>query len=184
MKIGGVEITGELATSNEEVLVLPRRKTQIVITARALSDMEDFDKRVPTPEAPKNFHKGKGWIENLKDPTYVKKLETYSKMRVAYFVVASLQDIQWERVDAKNPSTWIKWEDDFKSVGFTQHECNLILQLCFQVNQLDEVKLEQARSLFVLGQEQEIEESSSPTSEQESSQSGEPAKDSESNPQE
>lgn len=184
MKIGGVEIAGELATPNEEVLVLPRRKTQIIITARALPDMEDFDKRVPNPDPPKNFHKGRGWIPNLEDPTYVGKLEVYSKMRVAYFVVASLQDIHWENVDIKKPSTWIKWENDFKSVGFTQHECNLILQLCFQVNQLDEVKLEQARSLFVLGQEQEIEESSSLNSEQESSQSGEPAKDSESNPQE
>lgn len=184
MKIGGVEITGELATPNEEILVLPRRKTQIVITARALDDMEDFDNLVSAPDAPKNFHKGKGWIENVTDPTYVNKLEMYSKMRIAYFVVASLQDMQWENVDTKKPSTWLEWENDFKSVGFTQHECNLVLQLCFQVNQLDEVKLERARSLFVLGQEQEIEESSSQTSEQQSSQSGKHVKDSESNPRE
>jgi hypothetical protein len=183
MKIGGIEITGELAEPNEEVLVLPRRKTQIVITARALPNMEDFDKRVPAPEPPKNFVKGKNWVPNLEDPTYKQRVELYSKMRVAYFAVASLQDIEWTSVDIDNPSTWINWEQEFKGVGFTQHECNLILQLCFSVNQLDEQKLEQARALFVLGQEQEIEASSSQRTEQQNTPSGGPVKDSESNPQ-
>lgn len=179
MKIGGVTISGELAEPNEEVLVLPRRKTQIIITARAIPDMSDFEKRVPIPKPKKNFHKGKGWIEDLEDDNYIKAMERYTKIRVAYFVVASLQDVEWVKVDPEKPATWENWEEDLKGVGFTQHECNLVLQLCFQVNQLDETKLEQARSLFVLGQEQEIERSSSQNSEQNSTPSGEPASDSE-----
>lgn len=178
MKIGGIEITGDLAEPNEEVLVLPRRKTQIVLTARAIPNMDEFEKLVRQPKPPRNFHKGKGWVPNLEDKTYVEELKRYTATRVAYFVVASLQDIEWVNVDPEKPETWINWEDDFKSVGFTQHECNLVLQLCFQVNQLDETKLEQARSLFVLGQEQEIEASSSQTDEPNSSPSGEPVSDS------
>lgn len=179
MKIGGIDITGELAELNEEVLVLPRRKTQIVITARAIPNMTDFEKRVPLPKPKKNFHKGKGWIEDLEDTVYVNDMEKYTKIRVAYFVVDSLQDVEWEKVDIEKPATWVNWEDDLKEAGFTQHECNLVLQLCFQVNQLDETKLEQARSLFVLGQEQEIERSSSQNSEQNSTPSGEHVGDSE-----
>ncbi|MHA1950751.1 MAG: hypothetical protein ACXAEN_26240 [Candidatus Thorarchaeota archaeon] len=181
MKIGEQVIEGELADLNEDVLVLPRRKTQIVLTARALPDMTDFDKLVPEPTPKKNFHKGKGWIPDLKDKTYMDSMKRYGRLRVAYFVVKSLvpSEIEWDTVDIDDPNTWDNWEDDFKKSGFTQHECNLVLSLCFSVNQLDERKLEQARQLFVLGQEQLVENSSSQSSEQKTSQNGEPANDSE-----
>ena len=175
MKIGGVEIEGALAEPNEDFLILPRRKTNIVLTAKAIEDMEDFDKRVTAPTPKRDWHKNGGWIENLEDPTYLQEMEKYGKLRVAYFVVASLQDMEWGFVDMKKPNTWLEWEADFKNVGFSQHECNLILQLCFQVNQLDENKLERARALFVLGQEQAEKESSSLQDEPKSSPSGEPA---------
>lgn len=179
MKIGGIDITGELAELNEDVLVLPRRKTQIVITARAIPNMTDFEKRVPAPKPKKNFHKGKGWIEDLEDTNYIEAMEKYGKIRVAYVAVQSLQYIEWTKVDLEKPATWENWEQDLKDVGFTQHECNLVLQLCFQVNQLDETKLEQSRTLFVRGQEQEIERSSSQNSEQNSTPSGKHVNDSE-----
>ena len=179
MKIGDQEIKGDLAELNEDVLVLPRRKTQIVLTARALPDMTDFEKHVSEPQPKKVFHKGKGWIPDLEDTTYMEQMERYGKLRVAYFVVFSLKpsEIEWDLVDESDANTWDKWEEDFKASGFTQHECNLILAKCFQVNQLDERKLEQARSLFVHGQEQLAADSSSPSSEPSDSQSGKPAKD-------
>lgn len=179
MKIGGVEITGNLAEPNEEVLVLPRRESQIIFTARAIQDMDSFEKRIPAPEPKKNYHKGKGWVPDLEDKTYVDALEKYRLLRVAYFVVESLQSMEWATVDLDVPATWVNWEKDLKSIGFTQHECNLVLGLCFQVNQLNEAKLEEARSLFVLGQEQEANVSSTQDSEPSASPSGKPAKDSE-----
>lgn len=180
MKIGDQKIEGDLAELNEDVLVLPRRKTQIVLTARALPDMTEFEKHVSEPQPKKVFHKGKGWIEDLEESTYMEQMERYGKLRVSYFVVYSLvpSEIEWDLVDLNNAETWDKWEEDFKASGFTQHECNLILALCFRVNQLDERKLEQARSLFVHGQEQLNADSSSPSSEQNDSLSGSPAKDS------
>lgn len=179
MKIGDQKIEGDLAELNEDVLVLPRRKTQIVLTARALPNMEEFEKHVSEPQPKKIFHKGKGWISDTKDTTYVQQMERHAKLRVAYFVVYSLvpSEIEWDSVDINDAETWDKWEEDFKASGFTQHECNLILSLCFRVNQLDEQKLEQARSLFVHGQEQLAADSSSPSSEQNDSPSGKPAKD-------
>lgn len=176
MKIGDQVIEGDLAELNEDVLVLPRRKTQIVLTARALEDMTTLEKRVPQPKPNKIFHKGKGWIPDENDATYKDQMEKYATLRVAYFVVMSLEpsNITWSSVDLDNPSTWIKWEDDFKDAGFTQYECNLILGLCFRVNQLDEIKLENARQLFIHGQEEELKNSSSQNSEQSILPSGKP----------
>ena len=180
MKIGDQKIEGDLAELNEDVLVLPRRKTQIVLTARALPDMTDFEKHVSEPQPKKVFHKGKGWVADTEDVTYMEQMARYGKLRVAYFAVFSLKpsEIEWDLVDEGDAETWDKWEEDFKNSGFTQHECNLILAKCFQVNQLDERKLEQARSLFVHGQEQLADDSSSPSSEQNGSPSGKPVRDS------
>ena len=173
MKISGVEITGDLAKPNEDVMVLPRGKGQIVFTAQAVLDLDEFEERVPKPKPKKNFHRGKGWIVDLEDETYVKEVEKYNDLRVAYYVVRCLQDIEWATVDLEKPATWLNWEKDFESVGFSQHERNLILQFVLRTNNLDERKLEQARELFVLGQEQEANESTSPPSEQKNSPSGE-----------
>lgn len=175
MKIGGVEITGNLAKLNEDVLVLPRKEGHIVFTARAIPTLEEFDEKVPRPKPAKAFHKGKGWIENLDDPTYKQQVEQWGKLRVAYFVVKSLEpsDIEWSTVDLDKIGTWVNWENDFKKVGFTQHECELILGLCMDVNQLNERALEKAREAFVRGQEM-FDESSFQSSEQSNSQSGEP----------
>lgn len=181
MKIAGMEIAGDLAELNEDVLVLPRRKSQIILTARALADMGTFEKRVPEPKPKKNFVKGKGWVLDLEDTTYVEEMKKYGELRVAYFVVMSLEpsEMVWDTVDLDKPDTWGNWEDDFKNSGFTQHECNLILGLCFQVNQLNESKLEDARASFVHGQEALADESSSPNSEQSDTPSGKPVKDGE-----
>lgn len=179
MKIGGVEITGDLAAPNEQVLVLPRRSSQIIFTARALPDMEGFEKAVSVPTPPKMFQKGKGWVSDLDNEGYKQTSKTYVELKVAYYVVASLQDIEWVSVDLLKPKTWLNWENDLKAVGFSEHECNLVCQLCFQVNQLDEKKLEQARQLFVLGLDQQQDESYSPNDEQSNTPSGEAVSDSE-----
>jgi hypothetical protein len=181
MKIGDQVIEGDLAAPNQDVLVLPRSTEQIVFTAEAIMDQSDLDNYIKEPEPTKVFHKGKGWIANVKDKEYIRQMTHYGKLRVAYFVVKSLEPskIEWDNVDLEDHNTWSNWEDDLKNNGFTQHECNLILGLCFRVNQLDERKLEQARQLFVLGQERSAGNSSSQNTEQNSTPSGEPANDSE-----
>lgn len=177
MKIGDQVIEGDLASPNEDVLVLPRRNTQIVITARAFKSLEQFEEHVKKPDPKKVFQKGKGWLPNLKDKTYLNQMERYGKLRVAYYVVKSLEpsNIEWPNLDTEDLTTWDKWEEDFLASGFTQHECNLILGLCLSVNNLDERKMEQSRDLFVLGQEQ-LDALDSQKEEQNSTQSGELAK--------
>lgn len=179
MKIGDQIIEGDLANPNEDILVLPRKNSQIVITARAFKSLEEFEENVPKPTPQKVFQKGKGWLPNLKDKTYMDQMTKYGKLRVAYYVVKSLEpsDIQWTTLDPVDLTTWDRWEEDFLNAGFNQHECNLILGLCLAVNNLDERKLEQARELFALGQEQ-LDDSDSPMAEQNSSESGQLANES------
>lgn len=177
MKIAGQELAGELAQLNEEILVLSRKSGQVVLTARAIADMEAFNNLMPQPTAPKIFRKGKGWGQDVDNKNYVIEMKRYGECKLAWMILTSLEpsDIEWDTVDMEKPGTWKNWEDDLKQCGFTQHECNLVVGLVLSANQLNEAKLEQARELFVLGQEELADESSSQSTEQASTPSGEPA---------
>jgi hypothetical protein len=173
MKIAGVEIAGELSQLNTDVLVLPRGGTEIVIKAQAIADMEEFKKRCPEPTPPVRLVKGGQQEPHLTDKTYIEQLTLHSQNRVNYIALMSLQDMEWDTVDLDEPKTWNNWETDLKHVGFTQHECNLVLNLCFDVNQLNEAKIQRARDLFLRGQGQVADNISSQSSEQNTSPFGE-----------
>lgn len=177
MKIAGQELAGELAQLNEEILVLPRKQSQIILTARALADMDEFNALMPQPMAPQIFRKGKGWGQNNKDKNYVSEMTRFGECKLAWMVLKSLEpsEIEWDTVDMAQPATWKNWETDLRNSSFTQHECNLVLELVLDANQLNESKLEQARELFVLGQEAEADKSSSQNTEPGNTPSGEPA---------
>jgi hypothetical protein len=68
---------------------------------------------------------------------------------------------------------------DFKAAGFSTIEINRIIGAVMEANALDEAKLEKARAGFLRGQRPVQEKSPTPTTEQPSLPSGEPAKDSE-----
>lgn len=165
MKIGGVPIEGELAQPNTDVLVLPRGSSQIVITAESLPNLDGFTDRLPAPRAKKYFDKNKGWVLDVEDDGYKKKVETYSRRRLGYIVINSLQDIEWDTVDHDKPETWPDWEDDLKANGFNQNECNLVLALVLDVNALNEQKIEKAREAFLIGQALQEDASDSPKEE-------------------
>lgn len=161
---------------NEDVLVLPRGKEQIVIKIRAFPDMEHLTEICPDPKPPGRLTKD-GFIPNLEDDTYKKRMEQHGLQRLAYMIIKSLEptNIEWEKVDLDNPKTWIEWEKEMKESGFTQMERNLIIGLVLEVNNLNEVKLNEARVSFLRGQEQEQSDLVSQSSEQSDSPSGEPA---------
>lgn len=177
IKIAGKEVPAAL---NEDVLVLPRGDSMIVIRARALVDIEEFTKLCPEPKPPGKLTKD-GWEPNLQDDTYKKRIEQHNMQRAGYMVINSLAptEIEWETVDLDNPKTWANWENELKDSGFTNVECNLILALVMDVNSLNEAKLKAAKDSFLLGQAQASETQSSPTTEPNDTQSGKPASDSE-----
>lgn len=173
MKIGGVD---PKTLSSEVFLVLPRGEQNIVFRARGLQDMDEFNSICPLPKPPGKLTKD-GWVPNLDDPTYQQVMTEWGRKRLGYIVTRSLAPsaIEWDTVDLGNPRTWGNWEEDLKSGGLTQIECNRVLALVMEANALDETKLQRARESFLRGQEPMPPEFSGPRTEPQSTPSGEPA---------
>ena len=173
MKIAGID---PKSLSNEVILVLPRGESEIIFRAKGLPDMSEFEALCPAPKPPGKFTKD-GWIPNLTDPTYQQVLGEWAKKRLGYMVIRSLapSEIEWDTANANDPRTWANWEDDLKSGGLTQVECNRVLALVLEANALDEAKLQRARVLFLAGQAPMPDEFSSPLTELPRSRFGTPA---------
>lgn len=176
MKIAGQEPSGPA----EEVLVLPRANGDIVFTAQAVMDMTEFHALCPAPKAPGRMVAGGKWEANTDSPSYRAQVEKLAEMRMAYIVINSLQDVEWDTVEHDKPNTWLNWQTDLQNNHFNENEIQRILILCMQANCLDEVKLKAARDAFLLGQGLRQAKFSGQNTEQESTQSGKPARDSES----
>ncbi len=172
MKIGGVEIKGP----HEELLILPRPEADIVIRARAVLDMDAFDKLCPEPKPPGKRTKD-GWVPNPDDVSYKQILASYQGKRLGYLIINSLipSNIEWDTVKLDNPSTWDNYANDLKNGGLSNIEVNRIIVCVMRANALDEQKLEEARKVFLRGQEQAQNESSGPNSEPVNTPSGAPA---------
>jgi len=176
MKIGGKEVSGP----SEEVLVLPRLDGDIVLKARAVLEMEEFNNLCPLPKAPGRLTKD-GFAPNTDAPAYREQVSQHANLRFAYIALKSLEpsDIEWDTVDADQPNTWLNWEKDLSAAGFNGVEIQRITVLIMQANSLDEAKLKAARDAFLRGQVVEQEPSSGPSTGPASMQSGHPASDSE-----
>jgi hypothetical protein len=173
MKIAGID---PKTLSTEVVLVLPRAEKNIVFRARGLRDMEEFEAKCPPPKPPGKLTKD-GWVANIADPTYQQIQAEYAKKRLGFIVVRSLEpsEIEWDTVRLDDPRSWPNWEKDLKDGGLTQIETNRVLALVMEANALDEIKLQKAREVFLVGQAPMPAEFSGPLTEQVIMPSGEPA---------
>jgi len=113
-------------------------------------------------------------------------MNQHGELRFAYMVLKSLEpsDIEWEKVNAADPSTWLGWQDELKEAGISQTELNRIIVCVMQANALDEDKLKEAREVFLRGPVPVPSEYSGPDTELENMQSGNPVTDLESDLQE
>ncbi len=177
IKIAGREVDTKLP---EDFIVLrPETEGEIVIRARAFRDWDEFNTLCPMPEPPGREERGRGWVPNLEDKTYKQRMQQRQLQQLGWMIVQSLFEVEWSTIDNDNPKTWTNWEKELKDSGFTQIECNLIIALVLDVNGLNEQKMKEARESFSHGRAVAQNGSSSPTSEQESTQSGEHVNDSE-----
>lgn len=182
MKIRGREIQGV----NKVTLVLPREDDEdIVLVAKAIQELDQVDEFLIAPKPPVALGKGGEKVYNHKDPGYVQQLFDYNAKRMAWIVLHSLRDndIEWDTVDLSNPSTWCNYVDELKAAGFSSIEINHIGNAVAEANALDEAKLDAAREVFLRGQAA-AKSTSGPSTPAQNSQSGTPASESESDPQE
>ena len=182
MKIRGREILGV----NKVTLVLPREDDEdIVLIAKAISDLDAIDEFLQTPKPPAALGPGNETTFNHKDPGYQAQMVMYNTKRMAWVVLESLREngIEWDTVDIRDPSTWTNYVDELKASGFSVIEINHIGNAVAEANALDEEKLNAAREVFLRGQAA-AKDTSGPSTPAPSSPSGKPANDSESDPQE
>ena len=150
MKIGDVEVT-----PNEEVLVLPRPSKDIVIRAKALTSMDEFEALCPAPKAP-GIRTKEGFRPDTEDETYRGLVSLYNQQRMHFLVINSLEpsEITWEKVKSDNPSTWSLWSEELKEAGLSDVECGRIIRCVLAANSLDEEKIKAAREVFLRGRAQ------------------------------
>ncbi len=174
MKIKGKKISGP----NKELLVFPRDTgDDIVLTIKAIMDMDVFEKICPMPKPPMKKI-GSDDIIDLKDKNFLKKMSQHSEKRMTWMILESLsatEELEWETLDLSDPSTWHLFRKELKDSGFSEFEITKIINTVMAVNSLDESKLEAARERFLLARQEQQEKLDSLQAELNSTPSGEPA---------
>ena len=152
MKIKGKKIEGP----NREIIAIPRGDgDDIVFIAQAILDMEPFEKMCPAPLPPKRKINGVD-VPNLKDSAYVAANEVYATKRLAWMILTSLEatsELEWEKVDLGDSSTWLNFREEMHESGFSDIEINRVVAGVVSVNALSEIKIEAARERFLLSQQ-------------------------------
>lgn len=175
MKINGRKIEGP----NIETIVIPRGNGEpIVFKAQAILDYSEFEKQVPEPTPAIKILRGGRRVKDTDSVSYKEAVKKYGELRVAWIVLESLkatEDLEWEKVDYDDPSTWHLFEEELKESGFSTVEIYRIMEGAMDANCLNEQKLNEARTSFLASQQAVIDQSSSPTDELSDTQSGEPA---------
>ena len=156
MKLNGKTVSG----ANETIIVIPRfNSDNIIFKARAVLDMEEFEKMCPAPMPPKKVFAGGREVENVKDPGYIQQVENHSTLRLSWIVLTSLsatEDLEWDNVDIADPTTWNNFRTEMTESGFSTIEINRVIADCLNVNALNEAKIEAARELFLLQAQDQV----------------------------
>lgn len=181
MKIGGKKIDCKPAS---EMIVFPRESGDIALRANAVLDQEPFEKLCPLPKPPMKRVKGGKMVEDYDNPRFAKMVNQHSTKFIDWLIITSLcgvnketkEDvpIEWETVDRSDQSTWHNWDDELRASGFSDMERKRVNGLVVTVNSLSERRLDEARESFLQPMEEVQDDSSSQTTEQNDTLSGEP----------
>jgi hypothetical protein len=172
MKIRGITPSKR----GNEFLVIPRPEQDIPFEAKPIEDFDEFNALVKPPAPPAKLGKSGQKELDLDNVGYRQQLEAYNQMELDYMVVKSLEPsaIEWTKVNIETPKTWRLWKEEFSEAGFTLAEINAIFKLVMDANTLDEAKMKAAREAFIRGQVKTQAPSSGPSTENQSTPSGEP----------
>ena len=175
MKLGGQIIKGP----NIETVIIPRGSGEpLVFKAQAVLDYTEFDAVVSMPKPRTKMLKGGKKVLDSEAPDYREAIKRYNTLRFSWMVIESLKatpDLEWEKVDPKDPSTWDQVEIELNEAGFSFAEIHYILQGVLAANAMSEEKLDKAREAFLASLREQSDLSSSQEDGAEITQSGEPA---------
>lgn len=148
MKVNGRKISG----ANVEYIIIPRPDGDIVFKATAILDMQPFYDMCPQPKPPMVTYAGGEKKPDITDTAYLLSVKQYSELRYYFTIIWSLKDsnIEFEKVQYTDPNTWLFFEDELKEAGFNFQEIQRIIFGTMTANSLNESKLEEARSRFLV----------------------------------
>lgn len=174
-----------------EIVAIPRgmdaetghKLPDVILKCAAVKDFTEFDALCPAATPPMVIKPGGVKEANWDDPEYQRSFGTRAELRICYMILKSLQineGLEWEKVVMGNPKTWKLYEQELKDAGFAAHEVQMIQNGVFAANSLNQSRVEEALANFLSGQQEQHERSTSGLrTDQDSSQSGDPASDSE-----
>lgn len=150
MKLPGYEFKGP----NVEYIVIPRGDGKdIVFKAQAILDMTPLESLLKRPVPGKRMLPGGVVQADTDDPIFKTSISEYGNLRYAWIVIQSLkatEGLEWETVKDDDPGTWLNWEKELKEAGFTQSECEYIQLAVANANAMNQTKLDEARTHFLL----------------------------------
>jgi hypothetical protein len=180
MKINGRDIKATGIRS----LVLPADDGEepIVLYAQPIVSFDEFHKLCEEPK-PGQRYTPHGVEEDRQAPAYLEAMTHYRAQRWGYILLKSLEpsNIEWEKVNPHDSITWPNVEKEIYAT-FGHYAGVRVIELVEQANCLDAAKLEEARKAFFQKQAAKVCDPITPSSAAGSTQSGEPASDSESCP--
>lgn len=136
----------------KDVVILPRAEGNLIFHIIGVPTFSPFDDMCPRPKPPRILKRGQQ-MDNLDDPTFRKQWDDWAQLRQDWLLINSLDvelnEITWEEVDPKEPSTWSKVNDELLGAGLTQIELNRLIERVYEVNALSERGMEQARANFL-----------------------------------
>jgi hypothetical protein len=183
MKINGKKVS----EANELVVVIPRHnQDDLIFRFRAVLDVDAFHKLVKMPEAP-IVYRGAEPERDMEHPAYVSAVQDYVMKHTNYVFLVSLMSgsphIEFETVNIEDPATWDNFRTEMRQAGLTTAEINTLVRAAREVNGVDPEKIKDATKSFLLGTGRAESLIPSHNSAPLNTESGEPAKDSASDPQ-
>lgn len=173
MKIHGKKLEGV----NIEVVVIPRQSGDLVFKAQAVLNYEDHDKINPMPKAPIKLLPGGVKSQNVEDPRYKERMNEWAEQKFYWMMVKSLEatpGLEWETVKLDDPSTWKEYRKEMEDGGLSPGEIARIEMCVTNACGLNQAKIDEATERFLAGQAATAASGSSPSSEPQNTESGEP----------
>jgi hypothetical protein len=137
-----------------------RGEEVMYIICESVANMDDFDAKCPEPKPPMAMVPGGEASPDYTDKEFKKKMDARGLQKIHYLIIKSLacvekvsgesEDLSWELVDKDDPTTWSMWIEDIKAAGLTDFEISKIQSTVFEVNSLNNEKVEAARKSFLV----------------------------------
>lgn len=180
MRIEGLE----LGQGYVETVVIPRGGVNVVFKAEAVLSFKEFEELCPPPKPREGQRRNKATnvmedFVDTTDPKYTTALHTWALTRTDWMVVQALRatpGLTWDTVVPTEPDTWGNYKDELIESGFSEMHIGKILDAVITASGLDEAKIEKATKDFLASAVEEAAAQSTPDTEPETTESGEPAK--------